>query len=277
MRVDQLEQTFHYRYWREDLALVRGLGLHWLRYGPPYYRIHTGPDQYDWEFTDLVFAEMRRLGIVPIADLCHFGVPDWVGDFQNPDWPQLFGRFARAFAERFPWVRFYTPVNEIYVCAKLSTLAGFWNERLWGDHRAFVGPQAPLPRQSAGYRGDPEGAAGCRLHPERERRVLPPRRDRPGYRRPRVLGEPGAISLVRFPLCRATCRRRPPLPAGQWPDARGIHLVHGHDLGDRIVMGNDFYERNEQLVAPGGEIRPAGEVSVGRSSPASISIATAVP
>ena len=25
-------------------------------------------------------------------------------------------------------------------------------------------------------------------------------------------------------------------------------------------MGNDFYERNEQLVAPGGEIRPAGEV-----------------
>jgi hypothetical protein len=34
----------------------------------------------------------------------------------------------------------------------------------------------------------------------------------------------------------------------------------GHGLGDRIVMGNDFYERNEQLVAPGGEIRPAGEV-----------------
>ena len=33
-----------------------------------------------------------------------------------------------------------------------------------------------------------------------------------------------------------------------------------HGLGDRIVMGNDFYERNEQIVAPGGEIRPAGEV-----------------
>ncbi|MBW3633965.1 MAG: hypothetical protein KY456_13160 [Chloroflexi bacterium] len=37
-----------------------------------------------------------------------------------------------------------------------------------------------------------------------------------------------------------------------------------HDLGIRIVMGNDFYERNEQLVAPGGEIRPAGEI-FGRS------------
>jgi hypothetical protein len=33
-----------------------------------------------------------------------------------------------------------------------------------------------------------------------------------------------------------------------------------HDLGDRIVMGNDFYERNEQLVTPGGEIRPAGDI-----------------
>src|SRR5919107_2315688 len=138
VRFDQLEQAFHYRYWQQDLALVRELGLHWLRYGPPYYRIHVSPDRYDWEFTDLVFAEMRRLGIVPIVDLCHFGVPDWVGDFQNADWPQLFARYARVFAERFPWVRFYTPVNEIYVCAKLSTLAGFWNECSQGDHRAFV-------------------------------------------------------------------------------------------------------------------------------------------
>ena len=48
-----------------------------------------------------------------------------------------------------------------------------------------------------------------------------------------------------------------------------------HDLGDRIVMGNDFYERNEQLVAPAGRFGRR-EVSGGRSSPASIS-STAVP
>ena len=125
-----------------------------------------GPDQYDWEFTDLVFAEMRRLGIVPIVDLCHFGVPDWAGDFQNPDWPQLFARFARAFAERFPWVRFYTPVNEIYVCAKLSTLAGFWNERRRGDHRAFVTALKHLCRANLLAIDETEGTAGCRLHPE---------------------------------------------------------------------------------------------------------------
>src|SRR5215207_6587260 len=125
-RMHQLEATGHYRYWRKDLALVRELGLRWLRYGPPYYRVHAAPDRYDWEFTDLVFAEMQRLGLVPIADLCHFGVPDWVGDFQNPDWPDHFAEYAGAFARRYPWVQYYTPVNEIYVCAKLSTLAGFW-------------------------------------------------------------------------------------------------------------------------------------------------------
>src|SRR5262249_4892174 len=72
------------------------------------------------------------------VDLCHFGVPDWIGDFQNPDWPQLFAEYALAFARRFPWVRLYTPVNEIYVCAKLSTLVGLLNERTRGDHPAFV-------------------------------------------------------------------------------------------------------------------------------------------
>src|SRR5579884_1898828 len=138
VRVDELEKTFHYRHWQQDLALVREIGLRYLRYGPPYYRIHIGPDQYDWEFTDQVFTEIQRLGIVPIVDLCHFGVPDWVGDFQNPDWPQLFSHFAAAFAARYPWVQFYTPVNEIYVCAKLSALAGIWNERKKDDDSAFV-------------------------------------------------------------------------------------------------------------------------------------------
>jgi len=56
VRIDQLEKSFHYRYWRTDLALVREMGIRWLRYGPPYFAIHKGPDDYDWEFTDLVFA-----------------------------------------------------------------------------------------------------------------------------------------------------------------------------------------------------------------------------
>ena len=67
----------------EDFARVKELGLEFLRYGPPYYRTHCAPGKYDWNFADETFSELKRLGITPIVDLCHFGVPDWIGDFQN--------------------------------------------------------------------------------------------------------------------------------------------------------------------------------------------------
>ena len=77
--------------------------------------------------------EMRRLGIVPIIDLLHFGLPDFLGNFQNSDWPSHFAEYARKFAERYPWVRYYTPVNEIYVTALFSAAFGWWNERMMSD------------------------------------------------------------------------------------------------------------------------------------------------
>src|SRR6266404_863453 len=70
VRVDQLRDTGHYELWQTDLKLVRELGLRYLRYGPPIYRIFKGKDEYDWSFLDPVMHEMRRLGIVPIIDLC---------------------------------------------------------------------------------------------------------------------------------------------------------------------------------------------------------------
>ena len=136
-RVDEMEKTGHYARWREDLALVKDIGIEALRYGPPYYRTHLGPGRYDWEFSDQAFAEMKRLGITPIVDLCHFGVPDWIGNFQNPDFPALFADYAKAFARRFPWVTLYTPVNEIFVAANFSARRGMWNECLSSD-AAFV-------------------------------------------------------------------------------------------------------------------------------------------
>jgi beta-glucosidase/6-phospho-beta-glucosidase/beta-galactosidase len=136
-RVDQLRDTGHYEMWRTDLKLVRELGLRYLRYGPPIYRIFRGPGDYFWDELDPIMQEMRRLGIVPIIDLLHFGLPDWLGDFQNPDWPSHFGDYAHAFAERYSWVRYYTPVNEIYVTAQFSAAFGWWNERLMSD-AAFI-------------------------------------------------------------------------------------------------------------------------------------------
>ena len=78
-RRDQMEECGHYKYWREDLQLTVDLGIRFLRYGPPYYRIHLGADKYDWNWTDEVLPKMKELDIVPVIDLCHFGVPDWIG------------------------------------------------------------------------------------------------------------------------------------------------------------------------------------------------------
>ena len=71
---------------------------------------------------------------MPIVDLCHFGVPDWIGNFQNPDFPDFFAEYASAFAQRFPWVQLYTPVNEMFICATFSAAYGWWNEQLSSDH-----------------------------------------------------------------------------------------------------------------------------------------------
>jgi beta-glucosidase/6-phospho-beta-glucosidase/beta-galactosidase len=136
-RVDELESTGHYEFWKKDLRLVRGLGIRYLRYGPPIHRIFLGRGKYDWSWLDQVMAEMQKLGIRPIIDLVHFGLPDWMGTFQNPEWPYHLAEYAHAFATRYPWVRFYTPVNEIYITAQFSAAFGWWNERLMSDE-AFV-------------------------------------------------------------------------------------------------------------------------------------------
>jgi len=136
-RRDLLEECGHYDRYKEDFALVREMGLRVLRYGLPYPVVARTPGRYDWDFADAAMAEIRRLGITPVLDLLHFGVPDWIGDFQNPELPLHFANYAAAVAKRYPWVRFYTPVNEIYVTARISGLDGVWNEQLKTD-RGFV-------------------------------------------------------------------------------------------------------------------------------------------
>ena len=136
-RHDQMAASGHYQHWQRDLELAREVGVSHLRYGPPLHLVCTGPRRYDWSFTDEVMPAMRALGLEPIVDLCHFGLPDWLGDFQNPDVPHALADYAAAFAERYPHVRFYTPVNEMYVCARLSALDGLWNEQR-RDERSFV-------------------------------------------------------------------------------------------------------------------------------------------
>lgn len=132
-RVDELEKCGHYKYWKQDFDLVNEMGIKFLRYGAPLHKTFLGDSRFDWSFSDEVFKSLHDHDIVPITDLCHFGVPDWIGNFQNPDFPSLFAGYAKAFAQRYPWIQLYTPVNEMYICALFSAKYGWWNEQLTGD------------------------------------------------------------------------------------------------------------------------------------------------
>ena len=133
------------------------------------------------------FGELLRRDITPIADLCHFGVPDWLGNFQNPDFPALFADYARAFAERYRWVQLYTPVNEMFICATFSASYGWWNEQLHDRPRLRHRAEAPRPGQRPGDAGDPRASARTRSSSRANRRSTStptaPRRSR----RPRSL------------------------------------------------------------------------------------------
>ena len=137
VRRDELAECFHYQHFKEDFYLTKELGLRLLRYGLPYHLVNPARDRYDWSFADEAMSEIYRLGLTPVLDLLHFGVPDWLGNFQNPELPVRFAEYAGRVAERYPWVRSYTPVNEMYVSARASAKDGVWNERLKTD-KGFV-------------------------------------------------------------------------------------------------------------------------------------------
>ncbi len=136
-RIDEMEKCKHYEYWQKDFDLVKEMGIDFLRYGPPIHKSFIAPAKYDWSFADTTLPYLRKQKILPIIDLCHFGVPDWIGDFQNPDFAELFAQYAGAFAKRYSWIQLYTPVNEMYICALFSAYYGWWNEQLTTD-RSFV-------------------------------------------------------------------------------------------------------------------------------------------
>jgi beta-glucosidase/6-phospho-beta-glucosidase/beta-galactosidase len=257
-RVDEMEKCHHYERWREDLECTRALGIHFLRYGPPYYRIHVGPGRYDWSWTDMVFPEMRRLGIVPIVDLCHFGVPDWIGDFQNPDLPRLFAEYAAEFARRYPWIRFYTPVNEMYIAAQFSAFYGWWNERL-ASHGAFVTALKHLVRANIGAMREIVGVRSDALFIQSESSEYT------HASHPDLVDEAEMLNERRFLSLDLNYGRR--VSSGMYEYLRDNGMTEEeydyflvYNLREHCVMGNDYYAANEHLLVEEDRTVYAGEI-----------------
>ena len=257
-RRDQLEECGHYERWRDDLRLTCDLGLKVLRYGLPIHRVFLGPSKYDWEFADLVMAELRRLKLTPILDLLHFGVPDWLGNFQNPELPVYFADYCSAVAQRYPWVRYYTPVNEIYVSARMSAKDGLWNEQL-KDDRAFVTALKHLVAASIlGTQSIAKHRPDCVIVQSESAEYTHEAKATPS----------AAVTLTnkqRFISLDLLYAKPFDADVGYWLQDNGLTreeydwFMAGEPPGYQI-MGNDYYGRNERILLPDGNMCPAQDV-----------------
>lgn len=257
-RVDEMEKTGHYTRWKEDFELVKELEIEFLRYGPPYYKVHVAPDRYDWSFTDETFRYLRELNIEPIVDLCHFGLPDWIGSFQNPDFPIHFATYAKAFAKRFPYLKFYTPVNEIFIAATFSAQYGWWNERLTDD-RSFVTAlkhlcKANVMAMNAILETQPEAVFIQSESSEYFHAENPHCFDHAEF-----LNEKRFLSLdltYGFKLCSTMY---------EYLSNNGMRKDEYHwflntDIKAKCIMGNDYYITNEHVVHADGTTSASGEI-----------------
>ncbi len=128
VRVDEMESTGHLARLEDDIADAAGLGIHVWRYGIPWRRTERDPGVYDWSLWDRALQACSRVGLQPIADLCHFGLPDHYPGFASAEWTEGFLRYLDAFLERYPGVRCFTLINEPWSVAMQSGCAGVWND-----------------------------------------------------------------------------------------------------------------------------------------------------
>lgn len=258
VRVDQMESCGHYKNWKTDFDLLDEIGLKYLRYGPPLHTTLIGADRYDWAFADMTFEDLRRRDVMPIVDLCHFGLPDWLGDFQNPDFPEVFARYAKAFAERFPWVQLYTPVNEMFICAQFSAKFGWWNEQATTDAtfvtalKHLVKANVRAMQEILTVRADAifiQSESSEYFHAEN----------------PAAIKSAEIENSKRFLSLDLNYGHRVDSEMYEYLMDGGMtrdeyHFFLGNSMRHHCIMGNDYYWTNEHRVGADGSTRSSGEI-----------------
>lgn len=115
----------HYHKFREDVFLMKSLGLKSYRFSVSWARIF--PDnsgvvnEAGVEFYRQLVDELDRAGIVPMVTLYHWDLPMWlhdVGGWENPDIIDHFAKYAVTMVEALSpkveyWLTFNEPQNSI--------------------------------------------------------------------------------------------------------------------------------------------------------------------
>jgi dTDP-4-dehydrorhamnose reductase len=110
-----------------DLDLFAGLGLKAIRY--PVLWERTAPErggEPDWRWSDVRLQGLRDRKIRPIVGLTHHGSGPAYTSLLDEDFAPGLARYAAKVAQRYDWIRDWTPVNEPLTTARFSALYGHW-------------------------------------------------------------------------------------------------------------------------------------------------------
>ncbi|HUC83175.1 MAG TPA: family 1 glycosylhydrolase [Flavisolibacter sp.] len=123
---DQLEYSGHYNR-SADIDVLAATGIRKMRY-PVLWEKHqpSADTEIDWRYTAEKLAAWQQKGIDVIAGLVHHGSGPAFTNLLDPAFPQLLADYAAKVATQFPWIEYYTPVNEPLTTARFSGLYGLW-------------------------------------------------------------------------------------------------------------------------------------------------------
>ncbi|HLN54495.1 MAG TPA: sugar nucleotide-binding protein [Bacteroidales bacterium] len=112
------------------------LGIKTIRY-PLLWEKYDGNEEKFFRFHDSRLEQLDKLGITPVAGLLHHGSGPFFTNLHDGSFPELLAEYAFKIAQRYPFIRLYTPVNEPLTTARFSGLYGIWYPHLKND-RAFA-------------------------------------------------------------------------------------------------------------------------------------------
>ena len=122
---DQLQYANFYQ--NPQLDAIIELGIKKLRF-PVLWEKHqpTQDGAIDWQWTQKRLQILKDSGIDVIAGLVHHGSGPAFTNMLDPNFPYLLAAYAKQVAQQFPWINYYTPVNEPLTTARFSGLYGLW-------------------------------------------------------------------------------------------------------------------------------------------------------
>jgi len=130
-----------------DIDAIAELGIKAVRYPILWETIAPeSPNEFDFSWHDHRLQRLKYHGIRVIAGLLHHGSGPRYTQLLDPEFPRLFARYARAVAERYPWIDCWTPINEPLTTARMSFLYGTW----YPHKRSFDLTLRALVNQCAG-------------------------------------------------------------------------------------------------------------------------------